>query len=306
VEEGSNSLAEDYQAEFAALTQGETSDTPQATTEAAVDTNEYIEIPVNGQMVKIPMNAEVPFKHAGTINKAPFSKILNEYRQGMHLDSKRSEYQKIKEEAEKARGESDSYQQMRQKYEAIQKWSEENPDQWERLYQMWQERDKVFTSQGPTDPNNQLLQHIKGLEGKLKTYDEFMHNYQSKEQEQKTQQNVALVEQDMATFAKDFPEISLEEKDEEGYPLKSRIVAFGVQNDIPDFESAALKYLKPRLLEVIQGRVRNETVKTVKSDKQQGIVGRSSTPQGKGSEVDPKKLSWNQLGEMARAEFDRA
>jgi hypothetical protein len=296
-------LAEPYQVEFEALTQGETPGTPEPTPEVQTKPEEFIEFVAGEQKYKIPTSAEFSYKHAGTMNKSVLSQVLNRIRQESHLDTKMSEYKKMKEEIDQRRGEDQTYQSLRQKYEAIQKWSEENPDQWERLYGMWQGREKSLTSQGPTDPNNQLLEYVRGMEGRLKKSEEFMTNYERQQEETKMAQDMKEVENEIEQFSKEFKEIDLNEQDEEGIPLKSRIISFGVQHRIPDFESAALKYLKPRLLEVAQLRARNEVVKGVKSDKQQGIVSRSATPQGKGPEFDPRKLSWEKLGELARAEF---
>ena len=130
-------------------------------------------------------------------------------------------------------------------------------------------------------------------------------------QESETEaKNLADLQSEVSSFAKEFPEIKLDREtdvvlqDGRKATLEQAIMLFGYQNRIPDFESAALKYLKPELLSVAQSRARTETVKAVKQDKQQGVIARSSTPSGgQSSKVNPK-ASWSEVNKSAKAELE--
>lgn len=300
-------MPEAYQQEFEKLTEG--SGEGAAPSEAqAKATEEAIELMLNGQKLAIPLTTEIPFKHNGTIQKLPFSQLLNNYRQADHLTSKVSELQNLKKSLEQERGDLDTYKNLRAKYEMIQKWSEENEDQWNRLYDMWQQKERILAGQA-TDPNQAAitpyLKEIDGLNAKLRKVEEFMNTYEQQTKETEVQKQMSQVQKEIDAFAKDFPEIPLDEKDQSGITVREHIIAFGVENGIPEFEAAALKYLKPRLLETIQARARNEAVKGVRGERKEGILARSSKPFQSGqSSIDPRKMSYEDLKNLAREEFE--
>lgn len=284
----------DYKAEFEKL-----SAEPAETQTTAQDVAEMLELPVGKDVYKIPLTTEVPFKHNGQIQKVPFSQLLNRYRQENHLETKTEELKRLKQEVESSRGDLESFNALQAKYGAIQEWSEKNPEQWEKLWTLFQDREKAL-SVGDYNP---LDGKIQSLEAKLQEAMEFINGSKKSAEESQKEQDLAAVKKDIETFKADFPEINLDEKDEEGVSLKSKIILFGVENDIPEFEAAALKYLKPKLLEVAGLRARKQAVDGIKKDTQQGVISRTSKPSGQGSEVDPRKMNGAEVLERARAEY---
>lgn len=293
----------EYQEEFAnLLSQG--TETPEQPAQEAPTAEEMLDLSLGGKAYKIPVSTEVPFKHNGTIQKVPFSKLLNQYRQSDHLESKMGEYKRMKEEIEKERGDLNSYNMQRQKYDAIQKWSEENPQAWDSLYALWQNREQALQQGGEQAA---LLAEVGQLRNKLNEAFEKIGSFEQERESSQTEKAVVMVKGQIEGFKKEFPEIDLDEKDQEGLTVKDRIIAFGVQNNLDDFDTAALKYLKPRLMETILARGRNEAVKGVVRDKKEGIVSRGRTPASPGQsakEIDPRKMSYEDLNAAAKAEYE--
>jgi hypothetical protein len=135
--------------------QAETSETaPQTPTPATQAKIEELEIMLQGKPFRLPVNAEIPVKHNGQILKTPLEKLLNSFRQSSHIEDKLKEYKTMREKFESERGDLDSFNASKQKYGAIQDWSEKNPEQWERLWESFQSRDKLLTGNpGETSEN---------------------------------------------------------------------------------------------------------------------------------------------------------
>jgi hypothetical protein len=125
-------------------------------------------------------------------------------------------------------------------------------------------------------------------------------------EQQAIARDTEAVKGEIETFRKEWPELDLEEKDLDGLSLTARIMQSGTDKGIREFKTAALDHLHPRLLDIAQQRARNEAVKGITSDRQQGILARSSTPfTGQSTEGDPGKMSKSDRTAAAKAEFQR-
>jgi hypothetical protein len=177
---------------------------------------------------------------------------------------------------------------------------------------MYENRDKHLLQQKAGDPNSQaLIEEITNLKKELGGLKEFKTQFDKRQEQETEQKNLESLATEVEAFRKEFPEIDLSQesdmvgKDGQKLPIEKAIMLFGYEKGIPDFESAALKYLKPRLLEVAAKRARTEAVKGVKMEKQQGVIARSSTPStgGQSSKVNPK-ASWGEATKAAKAELE--
>ncbi len=300
---------------------GEVEKTPVAETPQAA--SEMFEFDWNNQKHKFPTNVEFPITHNGQIKKVPAATLFNAYRQAEHFEDKnkmfRGEVDKFKTEFADAQ----KWKAFHDKYGELQTWSESKPEEFQAIWDMYQNRNKhLLEHQAGLNPSSEqpgqqapdVSKHLKPfvdkiaeLENKISGFDSFKKGFDDKQVEEQQKADVDFVKGEIETFKKDFPEINLEEADPDGVSLWAKIINYGVQNGYPDFESAALKFLKPRLLDTVSFRARNDAAKGIQKDKQQGIVKRSSTPasgQSTGN-IDPRKHSWSELGDMAKAEYER-
>ena len=287
------------QQEFEGMVSGESAQEPE--TQTPEQQIEMIELALGEQTHKIPLNAEFPVKHNGQIHKTPLEKLMTAWRERSHYDDK---FKGLKEERAKfdeERGEYEQFQELKKKYGDIQSWSEANPDQWGALWDMFQNRDQHLSQ---TQGDNYTAQEIASLREELSGLKQVASKYEEMMQKSQEKEDIESVNQEIEAFRKEFPDIDLGEKDMDGIPLQDNIINFGIKNNLPDFESAALKFLKSRLVQTAEMRGRKDTVEKVKRDHSEGVVGRSNTP-FTGKEVDPRKLEGDELKEAALAEFEQ-
>lgn len=278
----------------------------QAAPKTAQEKIEELEIALNGKPFRLPTNVEIPIKHNGQILKQPLSNILNHYRQGTHIEDKIKEYQALKAEVEQGRGDLNSFNALKTKYGQIQDWSEKNPTEWQRLWELFQKKDLVLSqqdsAQSPSLPPK-VLEYISKLEAKINEHDQKWSQWDESNKEAKVQQEVSEINKEVEAFAKEFAEIDLNETNLDGVSLKGLIMQHGASKNIGSFRLAALDYLGPRVFEIVQNRGRTEATKAVKADKQQGIIARSSTPFGQSSSQDTAKMSKADRLAAAKAEL---
>lgn len=306
----------DTQAALAELNQEEspesTEQAPGAETPAPAD---FIEIPYNDQTLKLPLSLEMPVKHNGQIVNTPLDKLFNTYRQASNFEDKALELRQLREKIDTDRGDLEQYNQLKGKYEAIQNWSEQNPDQWNKLWDLFQSKDQyLLADQGQEaglTPDHPIIKEISTLKNELNDLREFKSSFEMQQEEAQTQSDIEEVKQEIEEFRKEYQNINLDEKDLDGLSLQARIIKHGIDGNYPDFNSAALTYkfpdgtnLRAKLLENAQMRGRTEAVKAVKQDKADGVIARSSTPfEGQGSQADPRNLSEDDRRDMALNEL---
>lgn len=258
---------------------------------------------------KLPVNAELEFVEGGKPIRQSLSTILNHYRQRSELDKRYGEFKKERESWDSEVGDRETYIQQKEKFGALQDWSEKNPEEFQTIWDMYQNRDKhLLASKVQAETGAQVpqavLNEISSLKAELSGLKEFKSQFDKQQEEIKDQKAYEAVSSEMESFKKDFPEFNLEEAQEDGLPLFKHILIHGVRRGIDDFRLAAQDYLGPKLHEALIARGRNEAVKSVRQDKQQGIVSRSSKPGTGQSDLDTSKMSWADLNKLAKGELE--
>lgn len=274
---------------------------------APTPTVEQIEYFVGDKANKLPVDAQFSFTENGKVVKTPLSTMLNHYRQRSALDTKFSEFNKTREQFDAQQKEWGDLEPYRQ----LQKWSMDKPEEFQSIWDLYQNKDKHLLSQKAGDPNSQaLVEELTNLKRELGGLKEFKTQFDKKQEQEEDQRNLTALKGEVESFKKEFPEINLDQDsdtvlaDGRKVSLEKAIMLFGYQNGIPDFESAALKYLRPKLLEVVQQRARTEAVKGVRQDNKAGVIARSSVPfNGQGAKVNPK-ASWGEATKAAKTELE--
>lgn len=273
---------------------------------------------------KYPVNTEFALTHDGKILKVPYSKLANVYRQHTNFQDKQTKWNEEKSAFEKQKAEYEAALEFKKKYGHIQEWSEKNPQDWQVLYELYQDRMKhllaakmgqnpamnpiqnsaVGANPAAAAPNMQpLIDEIANLKGQLSKYDQAYSEYKTDKQVQQEKADTEIIKGEIAAFQKDYPEIKLDERDPDGVALWAKIIQWGLQQGFTKFEPAATMYLKDRVKDAIAARARAEFTKGLKADKQAGIVRRSSTPSSGQGTVDPnslRKMSWGQVAELSK------
>lgn len=293
--------------ETAAPAEGQAPQTPQ----------EFFEL--NGN--KFPSNTEFRITHGGKILNVPYSKLANTYRQAEHLNDKFSQFKKQQEEWQTKYADAEKWKGFYDKYGQLQSWSEQNPQEWERLWNLYQNKDQHLLKAGmaPQDPNapqtgqnfdpllNAFAEFKKATEEKLSKYDQYVQQMEQQQAEQQQTADMDFIKNQVWEFQKSYQEINLDEKDPDGLPLWAKVMQWGVENSVPDFDLAAQAYLKDRIADVISTRARTEAMRGLKGERQAGIIAKSNTPimnkgtQGQGAAFSYQKgKSYGQLADEAK------
>jgi hypothetical protein len=302
--------------EFNTLTQGDASPESgaQAPTESspqsqpqptAQEIANYFETQLDGKPLKLPYNMELPLKHNGQLMKVPLEKLANTYRQFEHIQGKHKDFQTREQEFNQRVGDWKNVEAMKEKYGAIQEWSEKNPEQFEKLWQMYQSKDQIL--QG--EQFNPLVPEIQRLKQELESLKPEIEYYKGSREQEAAKKDIEFVENQIADFGKEYPMLDLNEKDLDGIDLTSRIINFGIQNGHKDFLSAAMSFpgLRQRLNESIRESVKAEMAKQIKSDNKNGILARSTTPSQvkAGDPQNVKRMSPQDRDKLMSEEFNK-
>lgn len=299
-------MVEDHiQQEFNSLIQGKNPETSPNAQPNGQSVEDMLEFDLGEQKFKVPYSYELPIKHNGTIVKTPLEKLINTFRQNQHFEDKNIKFRQEREAFEKQRKELGDIDSLRQKYGAIQDWSEKNPEQWERLWQAYQDRDRLLNPGNNAD--NPLLSELEALKRELGPLKEFHKEYMTRAEQEQNEKVTAEVEKEIEDFNSKYGKkygINLGEKDDEGLTLTARIVKHGIDKGYPDFTSSALTYLAPRLLTTVEHSGRVEAANSIKNDRKNGILSRSDTPiGGEKFKLDPTKMSESERDRAAHAEL---
>lgn len=255
---------------------------------------------------KFPVTTEFQFPHGGNIAKVPYSTLVNAYRQFQHMQDKwGKEYKPQIEEFQKTKQQYDQYKGFYDKYGKLIEWETANPDQAQRLLEIYNNRDKHLLEQpvqGANPDFQPILQAIQELRSQNEEYRKTIDEWKSEKQSKQEESDIGFIRSQIDEFKKEFSEIDVDEKDPDGVPLWAKIVQWANQNNYGDFTSAAHVYLKPRIFDAVATRARNEALKGVKQDNKQGIVQRSDKPiLGQGQPLNIKNMSYAEIAELGKS-----
>lgn len=247
----------------------------------------YFETMMDGKPMKLPYNLELPLKHNGQMMNVPLEKLANTYRQHEHLQTKHKEFQTKEQEFNSRVGEWQNVEAMKEKFGAIQDWSEKNPEQFEKLWQMYQSKDQILAGQ----EFNPLVPEIQTLKQQIESLKPEVDYYKNLREQEAAKKDIDFVEGQIKEFTKEYPGLDLSEKDLDGIDLTSRIIQHGIANKHPDFLSAAFTFpgMRQRLMDSVRENVKLEQAKQIKSDNKNGIVARAPT-QANVKAVDPTNV----------------
>jgi hypothetical protein len=262
------------------------------------------------QGAKYPVDTKFKLTHGGKVLDVPYSTLANTYRQWQHMQDKwTSEYKPKIDEFQKLRPEFDKYKGFYDKYGQLQTWSEQNPQDWDVLWNLYQNKDKHLldakTAGGQPAPGNPNLQpiteNLSKLQKELEDLRGFKTQFEQKQQEEAQRKDTEAVMAEVKQFKESYPELNLDERDPDGVSLWGKVIQYGIENKLPTFKAAANLYLEERLRDIWSTRSRTETVKSFQADNKAGVIKRSATPiRGEGAKPNVKQLSYAELADMAK------
>lgn len=305
----------DYETMVSELDAGDATPDPSTTDQTPVgqpETTPGFDYYVGDKANRIPEAAEFSFKHNGQLARVPATKLVNNYRQTSHLEAKLKEMNDRYSAYEKEVGPLDEWTKRRDelgKYEQLQKWSQENPDQWQRIWEGYERAQNGLPPQATGEAGPQfdhLHKVISGLKEEIGGLNTWKQEREAADLQTRTDNEVGKIEEEAINFGKTYEKygISLDEVNEDGISLKGQIIKFAVDNKIGSFDVAASAYLRDTLIEKAAQYGRQESVKGLKGDASAGIIDRSGVPpQGQVKPVDVRGMSEDQRKDAALAEM---
>lgn len=282
-------------------------------------TGDSFEYFVGNQASKVPGTAEFAIKHNGQLVRVPASKLVNNYRQSAHLETKLKELSEKYGAYEKSVGPLDAWQKRQEemgKYEKLQQWSEAHPNEFQELWSgLDRARKGLYTPKAAEEgapqggPDFERLNTIINEQAaRIEKAEKFMEQYGQEKYEATVASEEKKIDEEVEKFNTKYSKfgLKLDEVDEEGYTLRGRILKHALDNQIHQFEVAAISFLGDTLLDRAQSAARTEAVKGAKGDVAAGIVSRSSIPNGQSAKVDARKMSAEDRRKAALEELTAA
>lgn len=259
---------------------------------------------------QLPQSAEFAIKHNGQLQRVPATKLVNNYRQTAHLESKLKELSDKYGQYEQKVGPLDEWEKKQQelsKFEALQKWSVENPDQFQQVWSGYERGQNGLPATDDGNPQFEALNRtINQLRSELGEVKEWKSAREKAEEEANIETQMQKIDEEAAEFSEQYKKygISLDSVDEEGISLRGRILNHAVEEGFKSFKSAAKSYLHDTLLEKAAQMGRQDGVKGMRGDVNAGIVNRTvNPPQGQSPAVDVRKMSEEDRLKSAVAEL---
>lgn len=256
---------------------------------------------------KFPLNTEFKLTHGGELLKVPASNMFNKFRQAKFFEDRWSQAKPQLEEYTKIKPEYEKYKGFYDKYGQIQEWSEKNPQEWQKLWSLYQQKDQLLNQQAQTQPgtpaNNAYEAKIQALEQKLSQLENFKTEFEKGAEQVQIQEDTENILKEKDEWQKEWPEIDLNKKDPEGVSDWTKVIQYGIANNIKNFKDAADLYYRSILRDTLLQRGRNEAVKGIKTDVKQGVVKRSSAPilgQATQAPRNIRDMSYGELADMAK------
>ena len=257
-------------------------------TDQVVD-DKFVEYFLGNKANKLPLDAVIALKEKGQIQKIPLSQVVNGFRMNAQSARKFEEANKVKGEFEKTKGE---YQKLQEnykaveRYKALQDWSEQlemkDPVGYKLLMDTI-ERVKTGAYSAPEgggdiSQTSALHQTIADLRGKIEELSGWKSQFETANEQKKMEDDRKFVDNEITEIKTKFKEINLDELDEMGIRLSTKVENWGVEKGYQNFTDAFYGYFRDKIAEILMQRGKNEAVGGIKRDNAKGIIARSSIP----------------------------
>lgn len=279
---------------------------------------EQLEYYLDNKPFKLPMNAEVSIKRDGKFIREPLSSVMKTYSQAAHLNEMQSGFKKERETFEAERGKYKSFEEkmpLVEKYEQLDTWfndlQSQNPAVYEHLVrtieaaktgQIYGGGEGQGTEGGaPFHAVNHVIQKLQTELGGVKSK---LEEYESQKEQAQARADREETDKERDSLKKDYPEINLDEVDPSGIPLWTKIERWGVEKGYQTFTDAYYGYFRDRVRDILVQRGKNEALKQVRKDHQEGIIFRGTTPlDGQSPNREMKFMNEEERLKAAKADF---
>lgn len=261
---------------------------------STVDPAEIVENPAAAADPADPMLAEYEYKASGQTVKESLGQIIKRASQGYHYAQQMAEHNKNVEAFDAREKE---WAPKFKTYEAVDKWAQENPQQWEATQ-------KSFANQNISnelDPNVQ--QALAPLHEQMGTINKFIQDFNTNQQMQQSSADDAALTKDVDAIKEQYKDLDWATLNEQGKSLEAQVLEHAEQTGIPSFRAAFSDLYLPKLLSRERERGKDQAAKNIQRVTKMGILGTSPTPTQQ-TKVNHSNLNYNELEQLALAEIE--
>ncbi len=248
---------------------------------------------------------------SGKKEKVTLSQLVDNFQKGWHYETKMSEIKKQQKELEDRLKKWDNWEQRYARMEEVDKFYQDNPDKLNYLleqYERVKNGETLPTSDlsefdtVPPEVQNKLVsleQTVKALQDTIKSFEEEkLRNEEARIQAEVKQTFERLKDTNELGF------LDWETPDENGLKLEDHILKFALDNNIPDVETATLKYCREDIFNHLKESGKREAVTKIKEGQRNGIVlGAKPRTKPAPRPVDTSK-TYDDLAQEALAELN--
>lgn len=244
---------------------------------------------------------EFEFTWNGKQIKAPVDKVKQWAQQGYDYAQK---MQAINERETR-------YKEWESKYKPVDDYIKQDPQWWEHVQQSYAQRLQGLQGQQTQaqslDPSHPVSQEIAQLRAQFNELAQFK---QAITQEREAQR-IATEDQQLNTaiesIRKEYPDLDLAQVDDSGKTLELRVMEYGIQNGIKDFQAAFKLFNHEALIKRAEERGKEHVQKDLQKKTKLGLLGKTQAPTRAISEArDIKSKSYEDILDEAKLELGLA
>lgn len=242
---------------------------------------------------------EFEFTWNGKQIKAPISdpRVKQWASQGYDYSQKMAEFSQKQAEIEKQAAWA---REAEGRYKEIDEYVKQNPQFWDHVTQSWTNRQ----GQAP-DPLEQKLQSYKSeLKSEIGEIKEFIQAQRQAQQAAEQQEEDQRLNQEIKSIQEKYPDLDLNQVDESGKTLETKVLEFAVENGIRKFSVAFNAFNHDRLLKLHEEKGKEAAQKEIQKKTKLGLLGTTPTPtRGISQPKDIKNETYDSLYEQALEEL---
>ena len=254
--------------------------------------------PVNEPAPEEPKTEQEPefeYSALGATRKEPLSMILKRASMGYDYAQKMEAYKQQQAEVERIRQEAEA---RHSKFAHLDEYAQQNPEWYNHWSQAYEQRQAGLNQQEhPAIDLSPIKSELDSLKNDFMSVKEFVTKQQQSVEDSKYWDELKAVQ-------KDFPDVDLNLADETGKTLEFKVLEHAKEHGIGSFRIAFRDFYHDKLRSRMYEQAKQDLLKQDKENRKKGIVGVSNTPMLNSNMPDLRKMSEQQILEMAIAEAE--
>ena len=265
------------------------------------DANEPVDQVQQPQEPKTAEEQYIEYEALGATRKEPLDLVKKRASMGYDYAQKMEAFkqQQSEWEAKLKRAE-----ELNSKFAHLDEYAQQNPDWYQHWSQAYENRQAGLNG----EPNQEIQAIISPLKEEINSLrSEFTEQLSGVSQfvnQQKQSQEDTKYWDEVKAIQKDFPDVDLNQADETGKTLEYKILEHAKENGIGSFRVAFRDFYHDKIKSRMYEQAKQDLLKKDKELRKQGIVGVSNTPMLNTDMPDLRKMTDQQILEMAIAEAE--